>query len=562
MLTHLEVHNLAVIDHLAVSFGEKLNVLTGETGAGKSILVDALKLALGQRSDNNKLKDPQQKGEVTAIFDITHKSAVKQWLDEQDLDTDDECVCRRVLRPNQASRCYINQSPVPLSLMRELADSLTTIHSQHQNQALTQYSAQRVMVDNYGGHHELVEQIQNAFESYRQARRELTSMEQTLSDRENRLQLVDFQVQELSELGLQEGELAELENEHKKLAHAKDLVYHYNNALNLLTEDDRSTSAQLHSVLHQLQQAGHYTDNERLRNLVSIVEGAQIQINEAKNELEHELASMTFDPDRLDYLQNRLSRIHEIARKHRVEPEALPRRYQQLLEEQTRLHHLDQQLTEQQQRVKELEKHYVTLARELSAKRQQAGDDLADKLSRQLHDLAMPHAKAWFERVPNQHYSPYGLEQMRLIIQTNPGHKAQPLHQIASGGELSRISLALRVLVHGGLASDSFIFDEVDVGIGGQTASIVGQMLQKLSETGQVLCITHLPQVACFGHHHYQVRKYQQAQATQFTIRPLDQTNRIEELARMLGGMQITEQSRAHARELLGLSAQNPMYQD
>ncbi len=554
MLKYIDIRNLAIIEQLSLPLKDKLTVITGETGAGKSIMVDALKLALGQRADQRWLKDKDKKGEITVTFDINANKAAIEWLDNHDLNPDGECMIRRVIHPQKSSRCFINQVPCPLNVVREFSQLLVTIHSQHEYQNLLKPEIQREMVDDFGENSKQLEIVKEAFQKWNTAKSTLVKLEKQKLNQDERIKLLTYQLEELNDLGLIEGEVVQLEAEHRQLAHAEELCQNSQSAIEFLTENEElAANSLIANARDKLNAVTKYTQDDNLTNIVTILESAQAQISEASHELQSELNKFEWDPKRLREAESRLDTIYKIARKHRVEPENLFELYQNMSEELASYKSLETQIESQTSVLEITEKEYLQAAELLSDMRKKSGQELAKATTDKLQQLAMLHARFSIIIHKTEAFSEFGIDNIQFIIATTLDHDPQPLDQVASGGELSRISLAIAVLTHQNALPTTFIFDEVDTGIGGKTATIVGQLVNQLASDHQVLCITHLPQIACFGNNHIRVQKTHKEKTTNTSLQTLTEKERIDEIARMLGGFDVTNQSLAHAKELLSL---------
>jgi len=552
MLTELFIRDFAIIAKLELGFEAGLTVLTGETGAGKSILVDALALALGERADSGVIRQGCARSEIIAGFTLQADQDAARWLREHDLFDDRECVLRRVIETDKASKAYINGRPVPLQQLRELGEHLVDIHGQHEHQSLLRRDAQRQMLDDYA---QLADRADTLAGHYRQlkaleARRENLSRES--SDRAARIELLRYQSQELRALDLAADEIPRLEDEHARLANANELIQGVQAvALTLYEDDETAVTSQLAQAQRKLDSLSAY--DARLGEFNALLNEAGIQIDEAGGRLRHYLDTLELDPQRLAYVEQRLSAALDLARKHRVRPEELPQVLERLDTELSDIEHRDENLVKLEQQINEARATYLKLARDISKKRQDAAQTLGREVSAQLQKLGMPGGVFDPALTPlaEGELGAHGLERVEFMVSANPGQPLKPLTKVASGGELSRISLGLQVVTARVGRIPALIFDEVDVGIGGGVAEIVGRQLRTLGDKRQVLCITHLPQVAAQGHHHLQVSKHKKSGATVVQIQTLPPKERVAEIARMLGGVEITRQTLAHAEDML-----------
>lgn len=552
MLNQIYIRNFAIIDELELELDSGMSVMTGETGAGKSILVDALGLVLGDRAESEVVRHGAERAEICAYFDIGQLSSVQTWLKQRDLDNSDECVLRRIISAEGRSRGYINGSPAPLQLMKELGEMLVDIHGQHQHQSLLKPGIQRHLLDDYAGNKSLVEQIYSLYQEWKNATQQLETLRQNAREKDARLELLRYHTQELEALDLSANELTQLNEEQRRLANGGKLLDQCSSALNALYESDEDNALNL---INQ-----HLAELESLRQLdpqlasvCDMLNEATIQIQESCNELRHYVDRLELDPERLNWVEQRLSSIYDMARKHHVEPEALPELLANFTAELQQLENVDIELETLQRQIEELTQQYAETAAKLSQKRKKTATKLAKEVTAIIRELGMPAGKFSISLTPREQQTPHrhGLESISFEVAANPGQPAKPLSKVASGGELSRISLAIQVLLSNSQQIPSLIFDEVDSGIGGAVAESVGHQLRTLGKSHQVLCVTHLPQVAALGHQHFQVSKIIDKKITYTKIIKLGNQARQEEIARMLGGVEITKQTRAHAEEMI-----------
>ena len=557
MLVHLAVNNYAIVDNLELDLGGGMSVITGETGAGKSIMLDALALTLGDRADSGAVRPGSDKADILATFDISDIPEARQWLDERDLTQDDEqVILRRVITAEGRSRGYINGSPCPQQDLRALGEMLIDIHSQHEHQSLLKTDTHRRLLDEYAGAGELARQVQLAAQRCRQTEKALLQASRQSEEQSARQQLLAYQLDELDNLSLQDGELEELENEQRQLASADQILHSCQQVINICSENDAGSV--LEALTASLQRLDSFKNHSsRLGEASDLIASAQIQIEEAVGELTRYLDHFEADPERQQYVEERLSAIFELARKHRIQPAELPVLQQQLIDE---LEGQQQQAADAERLQEELtayQAHYRQLSEKLSAQRSKGAGKLAKAVTQEIQRLGMPGGRIELQLTPldADTYPVTGLENVEFLVSANPGQPAKPLAKVASGGELSRISLGIQVITAQTSRVPTLVFDEVDVGIGGPTAEIVGQLLRQLGARGQVLTVTHLPQVAAQGHQHLFVRKQQTRNSTRTCIDQLDTDARIQEVARMLGGIDLTDESLAHARKLLSATA-------
>lgn len=552
MLVHLSVHNYAIVEHLDLELKRGMSVISGETGAGKSIMLDALGLTLGDRADSSVVRIGADKADILASFDLDDIPDARTWLAERDMDNDGPCILRRVITAEGRSRGYINGTPCPQGDLKALGELLIDIHSQHEHQSLLKTDTHRRLLDEFSGSQELARQVQLAAQRWRQTRQTLERLSNSGDEQRARHQLLSYQLEELENLALGENELEQLEQEHRSLANAEQLLGACRQVMELCSESDAGNV--LSALTSSLQRLTAFQNQpQALSEAVNLLASAQIQVEEAIGELNRFVDHFDADPERQQTLEERLDTIYTLARKHRVQPCELPSLHQQLLEELEGLNADDEAVERLGEELAAYARHYEEKASELSRMRQAAADQLASAVEVEIQRLGMPGGRFSVQLKPavEGELMPYGFEQVEFLVSANPGQPLRPLAKVASGGELSRISLAIQVITAQTSRVPTLVFDEVDVGIGGPTAEIVGQLLRRLGERGQVLTVTHLPQVAAQGHHHLFVHKARGADETRTAVAELDQNGRVEEIARMLGGVDLTEQSLAHARQMV-----------
>ncbi|MGH8278579.1 MAG: DNA repair protein RecN [Gammaproteobacteria bacterium] len=551
MLTGLMLRNFAIIEQLDVHIASGMTVLTGETGAGKSILVDALGLLLGDRAEISVIRHGAERSEIAAEFDLVALPAARRWLESRDLVEDAECLLRRSLGRDGRSHNYINGHSVPLAQLRELGEQLVDIHGQNEHQSLLHAGAQLGLLDGYAGTLDQVAVVAGLYAGTRAAEERLAGLQRASVDRDARLALLRHQVSELEALSLKAGELDSLEAEHRRLANASRLLEGARGALDSVYESDSISAYQLaHQALQTLITLSEL--DAALKPVYEALLSAEVQLQDAGDSLRRYLAGADLDPDRLAALEARLGAIHDLARKHRVEPQALPERFATLRMELTQLENHAVALQELVAETAHLHERYRCAALDLHAQRLQAATTLGTKVTGILHELGMPAARfAGALDFDAARFSPNGSDTATLEVSVNPGEPLKPVAQVASGGELSRIALAIEVAAARASAIPTLVFDEVDAGIGGGVAEIVGRYLRELGARRQVLCVTHLPQVASQARHHLRVAKQTDARRAFTRIESLEGEDRVEELARMLGGLKITATTREHAREMM-----------
>lgn len=556
VLLSLSIKDFTLVETLEVDFNTGMTAITGETGAGKSLTLDALAMALGDRADTDRIRHHAERAEVAALFDISDITEARQWLGQHDFDAERECLLRRVLTREGRSRGYINGQPATMQQLQQLGDLLIDIHSQHEHQSLLRRETHRKLLDNFGQCEKLCANVATAYQQWRDARNRLVLLSENSAAQQARRELLSFQVEELDQLGLQDGELPELENQQKMLANAEAILADSHRLAALCSEDDN------YNLLAGLTQAttllsGIAQKNADLIEVEELLNNAHIQVQEASHTLRHHIDRFELDPQKLAEAEERLSLIYQQARKHKVQPEELPVLHRDLQQELELLSGGEHNIENLALEVEKLHQQYLECAGKLSRKRASTAKMLAAAVNQHFPGLAMKGADIQVELTPlsDDRASPYGLEQVELLVRTNSGLAHKPLAKVVSGGELSRISLAIQVVAAQTSATPTLVFDEVDVGIGGATADVVGSLLRGLGERGQVICVTHLPQVASRAHHHLQVSKEDTAHSVHTELVVLGENGRIEEIARMLGGVRITEQTRTHAREMLELAS-------
>lgn len=550
MLIQLTVSNYAIAERVELQFSKGMTALTGETGAGKSIVLDALGLAMGGRADAGAVRHGAERADINASFDISRIPEARQWLEAHELDDKEDCILRRTIRKDGRSKAFINGQPCPLSQLKELGGLLMDIHSQHQHQSLLRKDTHRKLLDEFAGAEQLADQARSAWKAWNATRQKLEQRRHNADEAEARLQLLRYQVEELDRLALEDGEQEALEQEQAQLSQADAVLHSSHQAALLCTEDDTSAAALVRQALQQLEQLP--LEVPALADTLQMLNEAQIQISEAGDNLRRFVDDYEADPARLAEVEERLSAIYQMARKHRITPEELPELHQRLAAELAELDGGEGSLEQLEAELENLRKQFDELAAQLSAKREQAAMELDQRIARELAQLSMPNMQFVTHLSGNadNEPAPHGMEDIEFLVSANPGQPARPLAKVASGGELSRISLAIQVVVAQTSTTPTLVFDEVDVGIGGGTAEVVGRLLRSLGDNGQVLCVTHLPQVAAQCHQHLFVSKFTEKEATYSRIEALDDQGRISEVARMLGGVDMTEHTIAHAREM------------
>lgn len=551
MLKHLHIRDFAVIEELEIDFDSGMTVFTGETGAGKSIIVDALGLVLGDRADSSVIRSRCKSTEITAIFTLDTTPSLRDILDEQEIEHDDELLLRRVINRDGRSRAFVNGSPVPVQILKQLGDLMVDIHGQHAHQSLLKRDIQRNLLDEYGSHEYTLRQVNEIYKKWQNAEAELEQLAGNDEDRDSRLALLQYQVQELEALNPDPGEIGQLEEEFSRLSHVTQLLETSRQVLLELSDTEQSIQDRLAHTGHALQDLLRH--DPALSGIIDLLENANTQINEAARELNHYCNGLELDPGRLRSVEERISSIHDIARKHKVRPEELAGQLELLRQQLQGMQDSEHRLLELQKIRDSALVEYREEAEKLHEMRVSTAKKLERAIEKRIKELGMPGGRFEIDvqSIEKNQPSRNGTDRIDYLVSVNPGQPLQPLNKVASGGELSRISLAIQVIGSKDKGLPTLVFDEVDSGIGGGVAEIVGQLLHSLAGNRQVFCVTHLPQIATQGDHHLQVNKSTHAGTTLTQVLHLEDDARIDEIARMLGGLKITDQSRAHAREML-----------
>jgi DNA repair protein RecN (Recombination protein N) len=553
MLAHLNVRDFAIVERLDLALHAGMTVLTGETGAGKSILIDALGLTLGERASTKVVRNGADQAEVVTTFELVPDGEAVRYLAEHDLaSADHECILRRTIGSDGRSRAYVNGHPVPLQTLRELGDFLVDIHGQHDHQSLLKPAVQRRMLDEYAGHGGALEQLASLHDRWQATRTAIQDLAGEPKEREQRLDFLRYQVDELDRLAIRSEELETLDKDHRRLSHASELLAICTRSVeNIDGDGEMSLTARLGSLMGGLEEMA--VIDRGVENIRALLDDAGIQLAEAAAELRHYQDGVDSDPARLEALEQRLAAIQDSARKHRVDARELPVLHRRLRDEIAELEGSSARLTVLQGELEEGLRNYADAARGLHDGRVRAAEKLSAAIASNIRALGMPQGRlqiaieANFDAPPSR----TGADTVTFQVAINPGQSLQPLAKVASGGELSRISLAIQVIATQASGVPTLIFDEVDAGIGGHVAEIVGRELRRLANNRQVLCVTHLAQVASLAQQHVQVQKHSRRRETHTDLRSLDGEGRVEEIARMLGGVTVTDQALAHAREML-----------
>ena len=553
MLQTISLRDFVIVDQLELDFSSGFTVLTGETGAGKSILLDALSLVLGERADSCQIREGSNRAEISALFRIKSEQlqSLSHWLDEQGFPLENDgqsLLLKRTIETNGRSRAFINGSVATLTQLREAGDQLVDIHGQHAHQLLLKGGAQRELLDRHAGLLPLATEVTQAFKTLAESRRRLEQAENAGQDVERERERLEWQLEELTELSPQEGEWVTIQSEHTRLANGAKLIGGCQEAIDILSESDNSLESTLSKVSVNISALAEHDSG--LGDVSQSLESATIQLDEAIHGLNRYLQKIDLDPARLAQVEERMQALHSTARKYRTEPEGLVQLLQDTSE---RLDALtaSQNIEALRQQVHKEEEIYLKLARQLSQKRSKAATDLSHLVTKAMQELSMAGGRLEIALIPLNEGTSHGLEQIEFLVAGHAGSTPRPLAKVASGGELARISLAISVITSKASFTPTLIFDEVDAGIGGAVAETVGKLLHQLGQSHQILCVTHLPQVAAQGNQHFKVSKSQNGDKTISQVEILGRTERVEEVARMLGGTTITDTTRRHARELL-----------
>ncbi len=548
MLCRLNIRDFVIVDRLELEFDSGFTVLSGETGAGKSILIDALSMLLGERAEASLVRQECNKAEVSAEFIVAANTPVRELLQQADLDEGDACLLRRVIDASGRSRAWINGRPATVQQLRSLGSQLVDIHGQNEHQSLSRPQAQRALLDAYAGATQLAQRVVAEWQDWQSAKRMRIAAEADVESIAREREQLEWQIGELDTLAFSEQEWREVSAEQTRLAHAASLVEAAEFAMQTLSEGETAALAAVSSVQSRLQALIDYDPG--LREILDVIEPAQIQLQEAVYSLRHYQQRLDLDPQRLSEVEARLDAIHSAARKYRTAPEKLSALLAQAKE---RMNELETSLDAKALQRRETEKRESCekSARELTSARRTAARRLSDKVTQSMQILAMHGGAFEVELTSLQECASYGLEQVEFRVAGHAGALPRPLAKVASGGELSRISLAIETATTEVAQVPTLVFDEVDVGIGGGVAEIVGRMLSELGSRHQVMCVTHLPQVAASAHHHWRVSKHMNEGGAVSAVVRLGDQERVEEIARMLGGVKITETTRKHAAELL-----------
>ena len=551
MIEYIHIQNLVIVESLMLNLQNGMTVLTGETGAGKSILIDALALIMGDRTNSHMVQPDKKRAEITVGFSLQNLPHAQSWLAEQSLDdAHNECIIRRVINDNGRSRGYINQNPVSMQALQTLGELLVDIHGQHAHHALLKKNQQIMLLDAYGNHQQYAKEIKNLYQLLKHKKQHFLDLKQAIIDQQAKQALLTYQIDELEQLNPRQGEYTQLENEYMALANAESMLTASQSCSLRLYDGEHSVVGEITQCMHELKPFVQYSST--LKESIELLETAQIHIQEAVDNIHDFSDQLNNDPAYLSSVEKRLTELREIARKHKTEPECLYDLWQTLQTDIQQLNQQDNELSSLEAEIDQLAEQYHHAAKQLSDQRHQTALQLEQLITKTIKQLGMEkgHFKIQIDTNPEKQAA-NGIDDIEFTVTTNPGQPLLPISKVASGGELSRISLAIQVITAHNTEIPTLIYDEVDVGISGGTAEIVGQLLRTLGRDRQVVCVTHLPQVAACGHHHIKVSKCSTELTTSTDMRILDENEKISEIARMSGGIELTDQSLAHAKQLL-----------
>jgi DNA repair protein RecN (Recombination protein N) len=561
MLTHIQIRDFAIIDAVELELGPGLTVLTGETGAGKSILVDALLLSAGGRAGAEVVRHGAERAEVSATFAIGKNAPAIAWLAEQSIEHEGECVLRRVVAADGRSRAYVNGQAMPVQSLRQLGETLVDVHGQMEYQSLVRRSAQRELLDQSGEHKELLANVNEAWRTWSQIKEERDRAAASAQDREARLELLRYHVGELKALDLKDGEAEELAIERQRLSQRGRLASGAREIIQLLREAEEVSAEQ--AISRALSTARHVSElDPQFAPMTKLIDESLIALREGVEAVERYESDLEADPQRQEWVEQRLAAMESIARKHRVEINQLLTLQAELQEQFQRLDSLEASMAQIEKTLEQAQQKFRGACSKLTTARQSAARSLSTSITALMQTLGMPGGKFQIDVRAADAPGATGADEIEFMVSANPGQPPRPLAKVASGGELSRISLAIQVAaVQSDAMADSLaclVFDEVDAGVGGGVAEIVGRQLRTLGERAQALCVTHLPQVASQAHAHVRVTKLTDGKTTRTALHPLTADERIEEIARMLGGINVTDKAREHAAEMLRPAAKKP----
>ena len=558
MLLQLNIQDFAIVRSLDIDWQKGMTTITGETGAGKSIAIGALGLCLGQRTLTNVVRPNCKKADLAATFDIKNNKLAKKWLSNHDLLNDDECILRRVISAEGRSKAYINGGQVPLAQLKDIARFLINIHGQHDHQLLVKPSEQRHLLDNYANHQDLIAEVKYHHQKWQQLNAEYKQLLSEKISRDAKHQLLQYQVIELDEFALQQGEFETLESDFKRYSNAQDLLNQTLSSIHNLTENEQFNITDSLSRTCDDLNALSQVDNS-LSNIAAVLNEALLQIQDASTDLKNYYEMLDLDPQAYAEIESRYSQALKLAKKHHTSPENMVTLHNQLTADLTSITSDESRLVNVNDEIEQAKQNYLTAGQILSTSRNDAAEKLSKLISKSMNELNMPDGQFFIEvqqalsdnSAQQEALSANGLDTVNFLVSINKGQPLEAMNKVASGGELSRISLAMQVILANNLVTPTLIFDEVDVGISGPTAAMVGSKLQELAKNTQVICVTHLPQVASKGHQQLFVAKLSDGKQTETTMTELNPKNRVKEIARLLAGDKITEFSMANAQELL-----------
>ncbi len=552
MLKSIFIKNFAIIDELELDFYDGMSVLTGETGAGKSIIIDALNLALGNRADRSIARIEKENVEVVATIDASSSKEAFAWLKEHDLDDENECVLRRVINKDGKSKAYINNSPSSVTSLRSLGDLFVDVYGQHEHQSLMRLDMQRQLLDDFANNNKHIDKLATVFRLWQSLKNQLEIAQSNQADTRAKLELLRYQFQEFEELNLRDGEYEEINEKFIQLNNSKELNENSMRISQQLAGDGDSSIYDSLSTLINDAEKYAAIDND-LNEPIELLRSIHIQTKEVAASLRSYSEKISSNPQELQLFEDRITKIEEIARKHKVKPKQLVAMHASIKEELDSIESGDDDPEKIDAAMQEAEKLYRTTAKKISSARKKAANELNEKITESMQALGMQGGRFHIQIEPKKstELSLNGLDEIQFLVSTNPGQSLRLLNKVASGGELSRLSLAIQMATSNNLKIPTLIFDEVDTGVGGATAEIVGKHLRKLGQNAQVFCVTHLPQVAAQSHHHYKVDKFEKNKTIATKISHLTEDNRVTELARMLGGVELTKNTQEHAKEML-----------
>lgn len=552
MLIHIHIRDFATIEELHLQLMQGTTMITGETGAGKSIFIEAIELALGGRASHTVIRPGKEKAEISLSFDITHYPKVIDCLKNLDLYHDEpECIIRRIITSDGRSRSYVNGSPSTLQLVKELGELLFHLHGQHEQHVLQRSDTQREMLDRFANQLPLASEVKTLAETWLALNNEIANLRNKTTEREDRANYLRFQLEELQTINLQPGEWECLETEHHRLTHAELLMQHLQTAINQISDDEQQNILALLHETRKTLEAIH-TVEPKANEWITILQSTMIQLTDLESEVRHYLENSELDPEKLQFTEDRISLIFNLARKHKMSPPELITYQQRISSELQQLEFSDEAILQLEKQQQTTEQAYRVAAAKLSEGRNLAAAKLEKEITSTIRSLSLPHGE--FKIALEKDSAPlslHGHEKIIFLIKTNPDQTLQPLAKVISGGELSRLSLAAHLALANKTSIPALVFDEVDTGLSGATAEKIGKLLRKLGDSYQVFCVTHQPQVAACGHHQLLVEKAFKDATTHTRLRLLQMDERTREIARMLGGEKITEKTMEHAREVL-----------